>query len=75
MLSPQRDSTNDCGFTLIDHKQPSHVSNLAIKNQVDTDSNNYDDTQYFVTPRKQNKNTPEITYTTTKTTLVQPNVY
>ena len=43
--------------------------------QVDTDSSNDEDIQYFLTPRKQNNITPEIPEVTTTTTLVQPNGY
>ena len=52
LLSSQRDSTNDCGVTVIAHTQPSPVSNLTKTNQVDTDINNYDNKQSFETPRK-----------------------
>ena len=54
MLSSQHDSTNYCGLTWIGHKQPSPVSNITITNQVETYSNNDDNTQYFSTSRRTN---------------------
>ena len=56
----QHDSTNDCGVTIIAHKQTLSVSNLTTTTNVDTDRNNDDDTQYFATPREQNHSTAEI---------------
>ena len=34
---------------------PSPISNLTTTNKVDTDVRNYDDSQYFETPRKHNQ--------------------
>ena len=73
-LSSQRDITNYCCVTLVAHKQHLPVSNLTTTNQVDTDRNNDDDTQSLKKSIKHNSSTPEIPDTTTKNTLVQPNV-
>ena len=73
--SPKNDSTNDYSAALIAHNQPSPVSNLTTTNQVDTDVNNYGNTQYFATPRRYNHSTPEIRGTNTTITQVQPNVH
>ena len=50
------------------YKKNSPVSNLTTTTQVDTDSNNYDDTQSVATPIKHNPSTPVIHETTTITT-------
>ena len=75
MLSSQHDSTNYCGVTVIDHKQPSPVSNLSTTKQFDTDSKNYDITHSFATPIEHNHVTLEKPETTTTNTPVQTNVY
>ena len=67
LLSSQCDSKNDCGATLIAHKQSSHVSNLTTTKQVDIDRKNDDNTHSFATPRKHNNSNPEISKTTTTT--------
>ena len=56
----QHDSTNDCGVTIIAHKQTLSVSNLTITMQVDTYSTNYDNTQYFFP--QENKITAPLKY-------------
>ena len=50
LFTSQHDSNNDYSVTVISHKQPSSVSNLTTTTQIDTDSNNYGDTQYIATP-------------------------
>ena len=47
----------------------------TITNQVDTGVKNYDYTQSFITPLKQNHSAPEICDTATTTTPVQPNFH
>ena len=74
LFTSQHDNTNDYGVTVIDHNQPAPVSNLTITTQVDTDSNNDDDTHSVETHRKHNNSTHEITETTTTRTLVQATV-
>ena len=71
----QHDITNDYGVIVISLKQLSPISNLTTTTQVDTDSNNDDDTQYFITPRKHNKITPGIPETTATNTPVQSTVH
>ena len=71
LFTSQHDSTNDCGVTENSHKQPSPVPNLTTTNQVDTDNNNDDDTNYVATPIKHNHSTPEITETTATANMVQ----
>ena len=75
LLLTQHDITNDCCITVIYHKQHLPVSKLITTNQVDTERNNYYDTQSFATPREHNHRTPEIPETATTTTTFQPNVY
>ena len=75
MLAQQSDSTNDCIATIIACKKPSPVSNLTATDQVDTDVNNNDDTQYFATPIKQNNKTSDIRDTNNKTTPDHPSVH
>ena len=59
LFTSQHDITNDYGITLIAHKQLSPLSNLTTTIQVETDSNNYDDTQSVATPINHNHSTPE----------------
>ena len=70
LLTSKHDSTNDCGVTIIPHKQNLPVSNLTTTMQVDTDNKNDEDTQYFSTPRKQNHSTSQIPKTNTITNPV-----
>ena len=58
--SPQIDSTNYCSATIVACNQPSHVSNITTTNQIDTDINNDDYTQYVSTLIKHNHSTPKI---------------
>ena len=50
-FTSQHDITNDCGITVISHKQNLPVTNLTTTTQVDTDSNNYDAKKSVSTPR------------------------
>ena len=75
MLSPQSDSNNDCNANKFSHNQPSPVSNLTTKTQVDTDVKYDDDTQSFVIPQKHNHGTPEIPDNPTIKTLVKPFIH
>ena len=68
-------STHYCNAAIIALNQPSPVSSLITTNQVDTDVKNYDHSKSFLTPRKHNHSTPEIHYTNTTSTQVQPNVH
>ena len=71
LTTSQHDSTNDCGATVIAHKKTFHVSNLTTTTQVDTDSNNNDDTQFVENTIKHNHIIPDIHETTTTNTPVQ----
>ena len=56
---------------MIKLNKASPVSNLITTNQVDTDVNNDDDSQYFATPQKRNHSATEICDTNNKTAQVQ----
>ena len=66
--------TNDCGVTVIFHKQHSYVSNQTTTTQVDTESNNDCNTQSVENPRKHKNRIPERLETTSTTTSVQATV-
>ena len=53
-------STIDCGEAMISPNRPSTVSKPTTKNQVDTDVNIDDDSNYFSTPIKYNHSSTEI---------------
>ena len=71
----RHDITNDCAATTIAHNQPPPVSNLTTTTNVDTYSNNYDNTHSIENPKKHNHSTPEIPETNNTTTPVHTNVY
>ena len=60
---------------MIAQNRPSPISNLITTNQVDNDAKNDGNSQYFVTPRKQNHSYTEIHDTSTTTTQVQIKVH
>ena len=74
-LSSQPDSTNDFGVTLIANNQPLPVSNITTTNQVDTDINDDDYSQYFTSPRKHKHVTPKIRDKNNETIQVHPKVH
>ena len=75
MYSPYNDINSDCGVSMISINCPSPVSNMTTKNNIDTDSNNDDNSHYFTTPKQHNHNATEICDATTTTTNVQPKVH
>ena len=60
---------------MIDHNQPSPVSNLTTTNHVDNDANNDEDSQYFEIHQKHNHIATEIHDTNNTTSLVQIKVH
>ena len=73
--SQKKDSTRDCGASTIAITRPSPKSKLTTIDNFDTDVNNNDDSQSFVTPRKHNHSATELRDRNNTTTLVQLKPY
>ena len=73
VYSPQNEITSEICATMITLNWPSPVSKLTTANKVDNDTNNYDDSQNFATPKKNHIGT-EIRDTNTTNSQVHINI-
>ena len=71
MSCPQNYTTGGGDVSMISLIRPSPVSKLTTKTMVDTGVNNDDDSQYNITPRKQNNNSNDLCDTNNTTAQVQ----